>query len=239
MKCPARSGMSSRRSLSAGSFRVTTFQAVEQVLAEVAPGHQLVQVAVGGRDDPGVGLDGLHPAQGLETFFLEHAQQLDLELAGQVPHLVQEDGAARRQLETAGLVLFGVGKGPGLVAEELGFQQGIRQGAAVHGHKGPLLALGQGMDGPGEELLARARLAQQEHGGLAARDLGQDGEDAVQGHGPAHDVLEGVGFADLLAHDVDVGQVAEGLHPAHVLAMRVADGRGRDGHGHPLPVAGG
>ena len=69
-------------------------EAVEQVLAEPAGGDLLRQVAVGGRDDAGVGAEGLGPADALELALLEDAEDLGLGRQRQLADLVEEDGAA-------------------------------------------------------------------------------------------------------------------------------------------------
>jgi hypothetical protein len=53
-------------------------QAVEQVLAEASAFDVVDQVAVGGRDDPHVHLDGLPSADRLDLALLEGAQQFYL-----------------------------------------------------------------------------------------------------------------------------------------------------------------
>ena len=76
-------------------------EAVEQVLAEPAGGDLPGQVAVRGRDDPGVGAEGLGPADALELPLLEDAEDLGLGREGQLADLVEEDGAAGGALEPA------------------------------------------------------------------------------------------------------------------------------------------
>lgn len=110
--------------------------AVKQVAAELALFHHGRQVAIGGGDDPGAGLDLFHPAQGLEFLFLKDPQQPHLEGGTGVTDLVEEDGAFAGCLEKAGFILIGVGEGPGLIAEQLRLQEGIGQGPAVDGDKG-------------------------------------------------------------------------------------------------------
>ena len=63
----------------------TTFEAVVQVLAEPAGGDLAGQVAVGRREDPGVGLEGLGAADALELALLEDAEQLGLAGRGSSP----------------------------------------------------------------------------------------------------------------------------------------------------------
>ena len=69
-------------------------QAIEQVFAEAAAFDVVDQVAVGGRDDPHVDLDGLAPADRLDLALLDGAQQLDLRRHRQFADLVEEQRAA-------------------------------------------------------------------------------------------------------------------------------------------------
>ena len=69
-------------------------QAVVEVLAERSLLDRLLQVDVGGRNQPEVGLDRVRPADALDLALLDGAQQLGLQLVAQVADLVQEQRAA-------------------------------------------------------------------------------------------------------------------------------------------------
>ena len=66
---------------------------------------------------------------------------------------------------------IGAGEGALLVAEQLAFQQLGRDGAAVDGDERPLPARAGVVDGAGRELLAGARLAEDQHAGIVRGDL--------------------------------------------------------------------
>ena len=72
-------------------------------------------------------------AEPLQLPGLERAQQLGLGVRAQVADLVEEEGAAVRQLEPAQPPLGGAGEGAALVAEHLGLDQVARDGGAVDG----------------------------------------------------------------------------------------------------------
>ena len=82
------------------------------------------------------------------------------------------------------------------VAEELRLEQGLRQRAAVHGDERPLAPRAGVVDGLGDDLLAGARLAGDEHGGVGGGDprheiedplhLGRAGHDAAGAEPVAH-----------------------------------------------------
>ena len=94
---------------------------------------------------------------------LQHAEQLDLELGGGGVDFVEEDGAGVGGLEAAGAVVDGPGKGPADVAEQFAFQQVLVQCAAVHANEGPAAPRAEAVNGLGDQFLAGARLAQQQH----------------------------------------------------------------------------
>ena len=178
---------------------VEDVQPVIEVLAEDAGLHRGLQVLVGGRDQADVDLDGPHPAQPLDLPLLEDAQQLHLGGRADLPHLVQEQRAAVGQLEAAFLLATGVGEGPGLVAEQLRLDQALGQGPAAHLHEGLARARRVVVDGVGHELLARARLAPDEHGGVGGRDLGHLVVHLLHRPAVADEVADVVALAQLLA----------------------------------------
>ena len=98
-------------------------EAVEEVLPERARGHRLPHVHARGGHEAHVDLDRPRAPQALEAAVLHHAQELGLQVGGEVLHLVEEDGAAGGQLDLARLGLLGVGEGARLVAEQLRLQE--------------------------------------------------------------------------------------------------------------------
>ena len=113
---------------------------------------------------PHVGLDRLVAADALESSVLQHAQHFGLGQRRHVADFVEEEGAAVALLELADPLAVGAGEGALLVAEQLAFQQGLGNGGAVDGQErpgGPAAVL---VDGPGDQLLAGAALAQDQHG---------------------------------------------------------------------------
>ena len=128
-----------------------------------------LEVLVGGRDDAGVGTDGLAAADAGELALLEDAQQLRLEVERHVGDLVEEERARRRGLELADAALDGAGEGAALVAEQLALEQLVGNRRAVDGDEGSA-PVGVVVDGAGDQLLAGAGLALDEHGGVGRRD---------------------------------------------------------------------
>jgi len=146
-------------------------------------------------------------------------------------------------LEAAGTLPGRAGERALLVAEQLGLQEVLRDRGAVHLDERVGLAVRELVDDPGDEGLARAGLAQEEHRGLGRRDLADLALDLLHGLALAHD-----GRAAALAGDL----VAQGDVLAHqgllagpdllVEAQELADERGHHGEevqvlvvGHVVP----
>src|SRR5579883_889609 len=212
-----------------------------EVLAEGAGAVFLLQVAVGGGDDAYVDLDALVAADGADLFFLQDAQQLGLHLERQLPDLVEEQGPAIGRLKQPGARAEGAGEGALLVAEQFAFDQGGNEGAAVDGDEGAAGERSAEVDGAGDQFLAGAAFAGNEHRGASvfeARnhaqhvlDLGGGADDAVELGLGVHAVAQELVFldqADLFGHatqeqaqflqrregfgDVVIGAELHGLH---------------------------
>ena len=147
-----------------------------------------------------VHLDALRAAHPLETPFLQHAQQLGLHRRRDVADLVEEQRAAVGLLETALALADGPGERAFLVAEQLTFQKGFREGGAVDGHELAGTERGRGVvDGAGDLLLAGPGLALDQHrrGGLG--DAPDQLKDGVHLRVGAEDVAEAVLFMEPFA----------------------------------------
>ena len=105
-------------------------------------------------------------ADPLELAFLEDAEQLGLRLGGQLADLVEEERAAVGQLEPADPAGDRAGERPLLVAEQLALDEARGQGRAVDLDQRLTGPPARGVDGPGDQLLAGAGLAGDEHGGV-------------------------------------------------------------------------
>ena len=129
------------------------------------------QVAIGGRDQAHVDLDGPGAPEPLELARLQHAQQLRLHIQRQFADLVEEEGRAVRDLEAADLARQGAGEGALLPAEQFAFHEPGRQRGAVDLDHHVAAARAEPVDGLGDEFLAGAGLAAHEHRGVRGRDL--------------------------------------------------------------------
>ena len=127
---------------------------------------------MGGADDAHVHRLFLRFTQRPHAPLLNGAQQLGLHRQRQIADLVQEKRAALRGLKEALAVSRGAGVGALARAEELGFEQVFRNGAAVHGHEGAVAAVAVGVHRLGDQLFAGARFALHQHRRHAAGHLG-------------------------------------------------------------------
>ena len=142
---------------------------VEQVAAEPALPGFLEQIAIGRGDDADVDVDRPRTAEALDLAVLQHAQELRLELERQLADLVEEERAAIGQLEAAGLRRVRAGEGAALVAEQLALDQRRRQRGAVDDDERPVAPAALAVERAREQLLARARLAEEQDGRVGRR----------------------------------------------------------------------
>ena len=113
------------------------------------------EIAVGGGDDSGVKVDDTVAAHMDDLLFLNGSQQLGLHGQAQLADLIQENGAGVGHFKIARLsALFGPRESALIVAEQLTFQQGLRNRGAVHRHKGILRSEGMIVNGLCQHLLA-------------------------------------------------------------------------------------
>jgi hypothetical protein len=110
---------------------------VVEILAKAASAHRFGQIAVGGRHDAHVDLDGARAAHALEAALLQHAQQLGLQLGFELADLVEKQGSPIGQLEATAMVRHGAREGPLFVPEHLAFEERLRDGRAVDGDERP------------------------------------------------------------------------------------------------------
>ena len=135
-------------------------QTVEEVLPELLLVGKRRQVAIGRRDETRVGAQRARAAEPLELALLEHAKQLRLELERDLADLVEEHRAAIGQLEPADALSDGARERALLVTEQLALEKPRRNGRAVQLDERVVMPATQLMDGAGDELLARSRLAE-------------------------------------------------------------------------------
>jgi hypothetical protein len=152
----------------------------------------LAQVAVGRGDHADV--DPRRPglAHAPDLTLLQHAQELRLQVEGQLADLVEEERPTVGRLDQPLLRLGRAGERAAHVAEQLGRDQLARDGPAVHDHERPGGARRGAMDGLGDRLLPRPGLPFQEDRGLGRRDPRQQAEQLAHRPRRAEDLAEAV-----------------------------------------------
>jgi len=143
---------------------------IVEVLAELAGLHKLGQSLVGGEDHAHVHFPRIVAAHRLELEALQDAKQFHLKGRAGQGDLVEEECACAGGLELAALVGDGAAERAFDVAEELAFEQRIRQGAAAHLDERLAGASRLGVDGSGHERFAGAAFARDQHGGVGGGD---------------------------------------------------------------------
>ncbi len=137
---------------------------IHEVGAEPPLGRERRQVRVRRADDAHVRPQRVRAADALEFAVLDDAQDLFLHARRNRPELIEHERPAVRLFEAADVELRGAREGPGLVAEELGLEQRFGQGRAVDLDERPVPTIREVMQTRGDELLAGAAFADDEHG---------------------------------------------------------------------------
>ncbi len=145
-------------------------QAKVEVFAKMLRLHRRFQIHIRRRDDADIDANGTPRPDANDLALLQHPKQLDLQGQRQVADLVEHEGAPPRRLEPAKLRLEGAGERAFFVAEQLGLGEGIAEGAAIYGDERPRRACAAGVNVARRQLLAGARLPDDENRRLARRD---------------------------------------------------------------------
>ncbi|OPZ81926.1 MAG: hypothetical protein BWY77_00417 [bacterium ADurb.Bin431] len=223
------------------------FQPVIEVLAEALALLQIIAVAQGGDRYACVGGSGLVGAEGIVLALLQKPQQLDLGFETEVADLVEEEGSARRLFDQPLAFAVGPGKGPAAVAEEGVGEKMVIHPGDVQGDK-IAFAAAQIMEGAGDQLLARAGLAGDQHRQGRRGDGLDILKDAAHGRavgddgGEAFGMFQARGDQVLPEFDVLVAHLAQLQRPGHQCDQAgVVDGLDRiikgprlDGLDHPF-----
>ena len=134
-------------------------ESVVEVIAERAFADHRLEVAVRRRDDAHIDVYRLLATDAVELLLLQDAQELDLQVLVELSDLVEEDRAVVGELELAELAPHRTCEGAFLVAEELRFEQGAGDGAAVDADERATAPAARVVDALRDDLLARAALA--------------------------------------------------------------------------------
>ena len=129
---------------------------------------------MGRGDEPHVDLHRLARADGEDLSRFEGAEELHLEIAGEVADLVEEEGAAVGLEEEALRIRCCPRERAPLVTEQRRLEERRRDRAAVHRDERRLRAPALLVDEAREDLLSRAGLAGEEDGDVARRGAGRE-----------------------------------------------------------------
>ena len=166
-----------------GQFDADDVESIIEVFPELAFFDQLFEGTVGCRDDANVHFDGFAAPDPLESPFLEHAEELHLHRQGNVAHFVEEQRAPVGLFEATSALSHGPGERTFFVPEQLAFEERFGQGRAVDRHElAGASARGSLMQGSRDLLLARAGLAEDQHGRRRIGDVADQFEHLVH-HG--------------------------------------------------------
>src|SRR5436190_14373409 len=101
-------------------------ESVQQVLAKLADGHELSQIAVGRGNDAHVDdALGAFRSHGLYLAVLEESQQESLHAQAHFAQLIQKKGSLVGELQLAGFITVRAGERPLEMAEQLGLEERI------------------------------------------------------------------------------------------------------------------
>ena len=146
-------------------------QPVVEVLAEFPFCDQLLQIRIRRGDDTHVHGEGGRLAERVDLAGFEEAQQLGLQVETELADLVEEQRPVLCGPDQARIVAICPGERAALEAEEMALDQFAWDCRAVERHERLLRACGVAMDGAGDDFLARAALAGQQHPDVGLSDL--------------------------------------------------------------------
>ena len=109
----------------------------------------------------------------------QHAQQFGLHRLGQLADFVEEQRAAVGDFEQADAMFVGAGEAAFAMAEQFAFDQAFGQCAAVDGHERLFGAVALIVHAAGDQFLAGAGFAGDQHGGFGRGHFGDELFDAV------------------------------------------------------------
>ena len=141
----------------------------------------------------------LRASKAFELPLLQSAQQLRLQVHGDIADFIEEKSAVISQLEAAALLDQRSGERTLFMTEQFALHQSRRNGRAVQADECSRTARAAIMNGPGDQFLARTGFAVQQHSGTGGRHDGYLIQHLADGGTLANDILEVVlGFVFLL-----------------------------------------
>src|SRR5215470_4468372 len=167
---------------------------VVEITAKAANGYVGLEIGVGGGDDADVHATSASASDPSHLALLEHAEEALLHGGRRLAHLVEEDGASVGLLEETLALASGAREGAPGVAEQLGLEERVGKRATALGHERLVATRSVDVDEEGEELLARARLPEEEDSRVSVEDLARELDGRTKPTLGADEAIEGRGF---------------------------------------------
>ncbi len=139
-----------------------------EVLAQPSLAQGGLDVDVGGADQPEVDADASIAPDRTELSFLQHAQQLGLQVGRHLADLVEQERPTLGHRQQPGLVGERAGEGATPIAEQFGLDQLLGQRRAVDLDEGPFGTRAVRVHRIGNQFLAGAVVAEHQDVGVAA-----------------------------------------------------------------------
>ncbi len=171
--------MSSVRCRRLGQQNLERVDAEHQVLAKLARLDHVVQPAMRGADKAHIDCERIVLAHPTNLAAFEHAEQLGLHRLGQLADLVQKHRPAVGHFEQPDAMLVGPRETSFAMAEQLAFDEVLRQRPAIDRHErliGPQALL---VEGSGDEFLAGPGFAEDQHARMCRGHFGDKLADAI------------------------------------------------------------
>src|SRR5271168_59706 len=153
---------------------------VVKIGPEARGAHLLGQIAVGGGDEAHVETEGAGAAQALHLALLQNPQDLCLQPEIHFRDFVEQQSAALRLFELAGVGSESAGERPLLVAEKTGLEHVFRDRGAIDRHERLIGARRMVANEACVHFLARAAFAADEYRGVVLRDPARETEAALR-----------------------------------------------------------
>jgi hypothetical protein len=194
-------------------------QSVEEIFPEAMVGDLLHQVPIGGGDQPYIDVDRPGASDALEFMLLQHPQQFDLRIQGQISDFVEKERALVSQLEASYATDHRAGERATFVAEELTLYKRLRDRAAVHPYHRTVPPGAKVVQRSRDQLLPGAAFPGQENAGIRRSGLSDRPEHLLDHRTAADDLLEAAVSAYLFLEVAVLDQeaVIESLDPGKEL----------------------
>ena len=161
---------------------------IEEVFAETPLGHGELQILVRAGEHAHVHRGHAFRADPLDLAVLQDAQDLRLRARREIRDLIEKDHAAMRDLEQSLSRRHRARERAAFVPEQLALHQALRNRRAVHFDEGRVGALAVRVNAVGDQFLARAAFAGDQHAGVGLRHLHRRGDHFADGRRVADDL---------------------------------------------------